>query len=330
MKELKYIFFLLLLFFNKPASVQCENEYGFSLTAETGIIYGTSYEISYHGNSSQYTSELQWDIKPLWYVGLATEYGPKEASKDDGFFVNLELKVGIPGETGTMEDRDWLTPTTTPGSLTFFSSHDNYTKTAFLANIRGGYTIPLNEHSILKSYLCFSYMFYKFEASDGYIQYGANNHPPNISNPYGPWNKDWAKDYTKGVGIAYSQHWFYLAPGLEIAFALWKFDFAFSFSASPLVFSFTKDNHFQRIPPFEIRGFLFGRLYPEPKGSFSCNFNKFFSLDFTVAYRFIKGARGDFKQKEFYSTYTTTTTYNDIAGAAYKAFDISTSFNIAF
>jgi outer membrane protease len=105
-----------------------EKSYAVTFGIETGLLSGTSREIVYNGtHSRQYISELQWNMKPLWFIGVMTGYGPRDPLKKIAFFTELEIKVGIPAKTGSIEDRDWLTPVTTSGALTHFSSHDNKT-----------------------------------------------------------------------------------------------------------------------------------------------------------------------------------------------------------
>ncbi|MDR2471474.1 MAG: omptin family outer membrane protease, partial [Treponema sp.] len=125
-----------------PASGQIRifgQDYGFSLSAGPGIMYGTSYEIVYRqSGSDDYLSELRWDIKPLYYLGLELELAPARPLERWGFFAALGARAALPMKTGTMEDRDWIHPS---GDLNLFSSHDNYTTAAVMANIEAGFSL---------------------------------------------------------------------------------------------------------------------------------------------------------------------------------------------
>ncbi|MDR2211287.1 MAG: omptin family outer membrane protease [Spirochaetaceae bacterium] len=293
-----------------------EGAYTFSLGIETGFLYGTSYEITYtEPQNEDYVSELAWDLKPLWFVGLTAEYGPREPLKGIAVFTNLNFKAGIPAKTGVIEDRDWLTPTTEQGSLTLFSSHDNRTKTVLLADLEGGISIPVKGPVVLKLLFDISYMLFKFEAWDGYSQYGANGHFPTVSNPYVPWDANWPKKKLKGLGIDYMQNWLIFSPGLEAALLFDYVSISVLCFASPFVFCFASDNHYQQTPAFYTTETLNGGACYEAEGKITLSLNRHFAFNVRVSYRYITGTRGDLELSEQDSSGTTSTYYKDIAGA---------------
>jgi outer membrane protease len=321
MKKTTLFVFLLLCAYTIGALEEGKGAYAFSFSTEAGMIYGTSYEIIYKAaGSSRYGSELQWNIKPLFFTGISAEYGPRDPFKKYAFFGRMNLKAGIPTDTGTIEDRDWLEPTTVPGSLTLFSSHENQTRIAILADLEGGLTLPVTRNLLVKFLLGITYMYFKYEAWNGYTQYGTNAHYPSQSNPYTPWDPNWPKDYTlKGELIDYAQHWFVIRPGLELTLQLRQWFFGFTISVSPLAGCYAIDNHYMRTPPFQVKTDQFGGLFIEPKGDITFKLNKKISVGLSVSYRYIGETEGNLEMSEYYTAGTVTRNVNDIAGARYEA-----------
>ena len=293
--------------------VTSQETYGFSLDFKSGFLYGTAYEIIYPDSfSSCYLSELQWNLKPLYFAGIYSEYAPKNPVEKIGFYGSVELTLGLPMKTGVMEDRDWLTEAEIPGSLTLFSSHENDTKTAILADLKLGFSLPLVEFFFMRLYLGFSYMYYKIEALNGYIQYG-----DNVTPPYSPWDPEWPKIPVSGLGVDYSQHFFLFYPGLEFCLKTKKTMLNIGISVSPLIGCITIDNHYMRYPSFKIKSYLSGGLFAEPKIKLKFNFHGNFSAGLAFSYRYISGMRGNAEQKN--NLTGVTTNHYDISGAEFKA-----------
>jgi outer membrane protease len=311
-----------------PGSSYAEKEkspYAFSLSAETGILYGTSYEIVYYHSSSQrYLSELQWNMKPLFFAGLSAELGPRNPLNGFAFFAELKIKAGLPGETGVTEDRDWFPNVpTAPGALTHFSSHENRTKAAFLADLGGGVSFPLGKASVLKIALNFSYMFFKHEAWNGYTQYGSN--PTDTNKDCVPWQSTWEKKYLYGLGMDYTQHWFILSPAVALVVPGKPVSFSLSIAASPAVVCIAFDNHFLRNLLTHER--MFGGMFLEAEGSFFFAFSGFFGIGLSASYRYINGTRGDRYDTE---NGIDTPWMRHIAGAGYRAFQGKAAFRFTF
>jgi len=256
------------------------SEHSLSMQIETGIFYGTAYEILYEtSHSENYVSELQWNMKPLWFVGAFFEYAPQKPLAGNAIFFNFDLKIGIPSKTGVMEDRDWL-DTSKPNVLTLFSSHDNKTVGAFIMNGAGGFSIPLAGNFLAKISLDYMMIFNYFEAWDGYTQYGTNTTNP----PYYPWSPNLPKNYFSGLGVSYLQLWTAVNPVFGIEWHKNKFIFKSAFSFNTNIYSLTFDYHHARTPPFYIinlsaKGFLF-----DAKGSFFYNISNSFSVGVSLAY----------------------------------------------
>jgi outer membrane protease len=302
-----------------------EGSYAASLGTRIGMLYSTSYEIIYIGTGSpDYTSELQWTTNPLLFAGLSVMYGPRNPLGRAGFFAGLEAKIGIPGTWGTVEDRDWLLP----GIQTHYSFHDNHTKTAVLVDLEGGLSLPLLNRVFLRLHVGISYMFFDYEARNGYTQYGSNA----VRRPYSPWDSGWSKVpiQVQGTGIGYSQHWLIFRPGLELVFRSNRVSFFAAMFISPLFGGGTFDNHYWREPPFLVEGSFSNGLFLEPKASISCALTAHCDIGLSLSYRHIGEIRGDIEQSEYYPSGTVTRKYADIAGAAYKAFEGALTFSYTF
>jgi outer membrane protease len=308
-----------------------KSSYAFSIGAESGILYGASYEIVYDSASSRrYLSELQWDIKPLLFAGLSAELGPRNLLDRIGFFAGLEIRAGLPGKTGATEDRDWFPDVpTAPGALTHFSSHENLTKAAFFADLDGGVSFPLGNTAAVKVSLNFSYMFFKNEAWNGYTQYGSNT--TDTTRPCVPWDPSFPKILFSGLGMDYTQHWFVLSPGIALVVPGKRASFSFSLALSPAIACIAFDNHFRGIPPFLTHERMFGGIFLEMEGNFFFSLSNSFGIGLSASYRYISGTRGDRYDTYYYTKNEINTPwYRNIAGAGYRAFQGKAAFRFTF
>ena len=286
--------------------------YTFSITGQTGFLYGYSEEIVYKdSNSDVYLSELLWDIKPLFYAGFNLNFSRINPMEKLGFFADLSLKFGIPNETGTMVDRDWVSG----NGLTNFSSHKNFTQGAFILDFSSGVSAPVFSRFVFSAYLSFSYMYFSWASYDGYIKYESN---------------DWEEKDVYGPVINYIQKWFVLAPGMALSFPFFRiFSVGLAFQISPLIICMAEDQHFSR--RIEFNDFTMGGMFLEPKGEFVFSPLPKLNFAFSVGYRYIADSRGD-----TYSRNTGLDVSGDFsrnigtAGAGFRAFDIGLSVRIHF
>jgi outer membrane protease len=313
-----FLFLLLILPPNVFSQTGGEASHSLSLSAEAGFLYGTSYEIVYHvSGSSEYLSELQWKIEPLWFIGMAAEYAPKQPFNRQDFFGTLDIKLGIPGKTGVIEDRDWLEP----GVLTHFSSHDNLTKMALLVDLGAGISVPLTAGFLLRFSLDLSYMYFKYEAHDGYTQYGSNTLTSFVA-----WKPSFPKVSFNGLAMDYAQHWFILRPGVGTVLRKGPVFLSLSISLSPLTVCVAIDNHYRRDPPFMNLGGLTGGIFVEPEAGVSFAFNEQCKIGLVFAYRYISETRGNAVYYEYHPYGTVVKEYADTEGARYRAFEAALKF----
>jgi len=279
--------YLFSAFFIAYGEEQTKNTYKFSLGASAGFIYGQSFELVYpYDTPAPLCSQLIWDMKPVFYFGLQFDFKQINISERTGFFASVTFNIGIPSETGIMEDRDWLDKSS--DHLTNFSSHTNITREFFWLDAAFGISIPVKNYFYIKPFAAGSWMRFAFTGKDGYGEYARKK--SYYSNTYFPVDDNPVKYTFIGEVIRYQQDWLIAAAGLsigtEIAFPL---SFELSFRISPLVFCAASDEHL--ITGFTYDDYMSFGLYMEPKAGISfAVYNIYFLLEFS--YRYIEGTKG--------------------------------------
>jgi len=303
--------------------------YGFSVSPLLGFMYGHSEEIVYkYPGNDIYLSELLWDIKPLFYAGLAINFGPRDPFANSGFFTDASLKAGLPIKTGIMEDRDWQY--TDNNNLTNYSLHDAVSHGSFLTDISAGFTWHISRFFALGACVEFSYMYHSWSAFDGYRQYLDSN--AGIIIPGQTWNDQIPKIKFEGEVIKYAQNWFIVSPGLSLKGKLSRFfSLEGSFNYSPLIYCADRDDHLKRT--YEVDGvqkhtvfteyIKFGNFFDgRGKLCFSPKSNIAISLSF--GYRYITGSRGDAYINGVKDI------WNDTAGVGYSTIDAGLALKYTF
>ncbi|MDR2718505.1 MAG: omptin family outer membrane protease [Treponema sp.] len=292
----------------QPAFSQEEQaaSYAVSISTELGIFYGRAEEIVYpsSGYKAPLLSQLLWDIKPVVYYGLGLDFSRAQPMTRWGFFTNLSLKNGIPGNSGNMEDRDWLSPQ--HAALTNYSIHDNITNQLFFFDVSAGFSFPLKHIVLLKTYLTVSYMYFDFSGQNGAGLYDPETNP----------NNGGVKIFD-GKVINYTQEWFIIAPGVSLGYHFNSHFYAeLVFQISPLVFCNDLDDHLRR--DIQFRDYMRGGLFLEPGFHFSWFAGKRIELSLEFAWWYIRGTWG-----ETYIKYPGSTTYNreGTAGARLSMID---------
>jgi outer membrane protease len=277
--------------FNRP--------YAFSLTPQLGFIHGTSYEIVYQDIwSSEYLSELQWELKPLFVLGLGVSLEPLKTS---GFFTSFSINAGLPERTGNMEDRDW----NIPGTLTNFSSHTNKLKAAFLLTLDAGYSFSVTDWFFIRLFGSLDYFYFKMEGRDGYTSYASNN---------------WENIYLSGTVITYFQHWFLFSPGICYGFTPGRFTIKGTINITPLIYCFDTDDHVSRKVRF--LDYMYGKLAVKPALDIALAITPRITLGIGCSYIFIAGTRGDTIVEYYTSNSPSEKIYNS-AGAGLSLFNIA-------
>jgi len=211
---------------------ESENNYGFSFGPQFGFVWGQTMEYVYPRpgeTKNELLSELVWDMKPVFYIGIQAQFSRIDMTSRPGLFFSVSFKAGIPADSGVIEDRDWLSPYNS--ELTRFSSHTNKTDKFFWLDAAAGYSFPVKSFFYIKPFIGGSWMRFSFTGRDGYGIY-------NDCNPK-------EQDFSGETGISYRQDWFLLAAGFSTGTnILSPFFFDLSFQITPLTYCAATDNHF--------------------------------------------------------------------------------------
>lgn len=301
--------------------------YSFTVSPLLGFLHGQARSLVFRDGGNQYLSELLWDLKPLFYVGLAVEFGPRDPFQRHGFIGATSIKFGIPRRSGTHENRDWLNPNA--DWLTHYSRHDLYSRRAILLDASAGYSWPLTDFLALSAFMEFSFMHFFWSGRGGFVQYPDDSLYLNFP----PWSSDLPKVYLSGEVIRKTQNWFVFAPGFSLT---WRINELFSlrgnFSYTPLIFCYARDDHLLRSKTFW--DYLFFGHYINGGAAFIFSPPNTNNLDISLSlsYRRISGTRGTTREVYHENVGTIpagrTRTFIDSAGAAFSAMDISLAARI--
>jgi outer membrane protease len=281
---------LVILFFGAraiEAQEQPENPFALSLSYQFGFLYGQAEEMVYPADTvAPLLSQLLWDMKPVLYNGLQLDFSRSNPLEKRSFFVSFAFKYGIPGISGVMEDRDWMSKEN--DALTNFSSHDNFTRELFLADASAGIALPLKSLFLLKISANFSYMRFCFSGTDGHGIYARNLG----GGKYAPIDDDPGKvDYSGKKVINYTQEWMTLALGLSFGFYPGRFFSAeLSFQISPLIFCNGIDEHL--LTKTQFNDYLLGGLFLEPGTGLSFSPTSWLTIALDCSWRYIFGTKG--------------------------------------
>ncbi|MCL2800216.1 MAG: omptin family outer membrane protease [Treponema sp.] len=282
---------VILLLFSAKNPVFCEilPDYYFSVGTHFGITYGQTFELVYPTaqTKGELLSELIWDMKPIFYLGLNLEYGLENIMRSAGFFASLSFRAGIPGDSGVIENRDWMSQQN--GNLTHFSSHTNNTREFFMLDAAIGASIPIGKNFYIKPFLSTTWMHFAFTGRDGYGIY-ARETPP-LSGVFQDINDNPVTRSFDGEDVIhYKQDWFIIAAGISAGTKMfYPFTFDVSFLISPLTYCTADDVHIERGIRF-LDYALFG-LYMEPRIKITFSIERF-DLSLEAAYRYIGRTRG--------------------------------------
>ena len=253
-----------------------ERSYGFSIAAQGGVLYGQAFEYVYPTDTKgEFLSELIWDMKPVFYLGLQIDFGKKDVINEAGFFSLLSFKAGIPGDSGKLEDRDWMSIENS--ALTNFSSHTNKTRQFFSLDAAVGVSVPLKAGFIVKPFISASWMHFAFTGRDGYYKYARKV----SSNTFYSIDDNPETGQLSGDVIYYKQNWLLLSPGVSFGVRLfYPFSIDFSFKVSLVSYCSSRDDHIETNTTY--LDFTRVSLYYEPAVCLSYSFKRIeHSLEFS-------------------------------------------------
>jgi len=299
-----------------------ERNYQFTFGSQFGFVWGQAYEYVYPvpgDTKGKLLSELDWDMKPVFYYGVQAQFSRADLMKAPGFFSSFSFKAGIPADSGNMKDRDWQSIEN--GNLTNFSLHTNKTNVFIQLDAAAGASFPVNSFLYLKPFLGFSWMRFSFSGRNGYSIYAREK----ITNSgiYYPIDDNPDEQNFSGKVISYQQDWLILAAGLTAGTNKFNpFFFELSFQISPLTYCIDKDHHY--LTNTVYRDFTGLGLFVEP--SFKASFcEKKLELSFELSYRNIGKTKGDLYINENNTGYSLA---DNKAGAGLSMIDYCFLVNI--
>lgn len=293
------------------AQSENKNGHSISLGASFGLLNGESEEIVYRSaGSKDKLSQLLWNFRPLVYAGAELHYNWRLSAGKKNIFADALSKFGIPGITGSEEDRDWMY---NANWLSHYSVHDNRTENAIQIDVKAGMAFTIFEQFLLKTYISYDFMYFSWTAKGGSFLYPTDDggHSYLLSS------RDTGK---------YKQVWNLLSPGVSFYGAFNRyFDIELFFDLSPLVWLAARDEHIER--NLVIHDALFGGLSVEPGLLFSFKPGGSMTWSLSLDYRRIFGTRGDGVYKEQGKPAITA---GEMAGAGYSAFDAAITVKYKF
>ncbi|MDR2807579.1 MAG: omptin family outer membrane protease [Spirochaetaceae bacterium] len=320
---------VLVISFIVPSSLL--GDHRFSIATGAGFLSGTSEEIVYQDTVDNIVlSQLSWEMKPLYYMSIELDYAPADRFKKATVFLDLSFKFGLEGITGTMEDRDWQDYSNT-NALTNYSTHDNYTKDAFILDGEAGFLLPLSSRYLFKVSGGFSYMTFSWNARNGYLQYAKTEGGYYDTSVY-PWSDSLPKKYLYGPVISYSQQWLNAFSGFSFSMpVLQLFTVELGLKIGTVLYCVTCDDHYLRQLQFD--DFVSGGLLVEPKLMLSLS-KRNIDVVMYVSYRSIKGTQGAtyYQQTGYQQSASTQTVFKSSGGGGtgFSALDTGFTLKLSF
>lgn len=235
--------------------------FSFEIEPLFGIRNGTVSEYVYSKNSqtgSEYhLSLLDWDLKNSLYYGIAGDFGIKD------FHASINFKNFIPGESGRLQDSDWLQDTGYHTGRTDIKTNYSVHNNTLLEGLNLEGKIRYNFHPTRSFSLAptagVSYENYHFIGANGRKWYGTNNPNVPLYDPYNacyyPYNDPEPSHVStgtfSGAVIELERYDFYVWLGLSADYktADEKWQFGFDFEFSPYTYIISIDSHLERTPP---------------------------------------------------------------------------------
>ena len=158
--------------------VEFPKPWAFSFQLSNIIQTGTLGEYVFNPTSfinSTLESQLDWDVKPVLEINIHGRF-----QLPFGIFIQGSYGYFIPGRSGNMVDRDWISPNppltqiNDPTNPTHFSEHDNYLKEGYSGNIQVGLAATQGPLGVDMS-LGFKGKYYFFDGKGGYAYYPWGN-----------------------------------------------------------------------------------------------------------------------------------------------------------
>lgn len=292
----------------QPLCATSAEDFSFELEPLFGVRFGTLGEYVYtkdtRGKDAK-LSELDWDMKPLFYGGAGALFAYK------ALHIDTRVRFYFPARCGSMEDSDWMN-VVIPGAVnnrTNYSESENTLDHGMLFNVTASWRINTPAQMLmLCPFASFEWETLDFSAKNGEGTYAdANTLASNHGQP---------KDYKKGelMGIDYKRDTLLTWAGLEVLVRpVERLSVTFAASVSPFMYIESVDTHYA--PVGRSTAYYKDKLsewftaYRFSTGA-AFQFNSRTSMAMNAAYTFSRKLEGD--------------TYSRTSGTSYKLDDTST------
>lgn len=217
-----------------------------SISTGFGVLTGNVKEFVYEShvitNKTIDLSMLDWQIVsvPYFFIDFETDLFEK-------LYLNLNGKIGIPVESGKMQDYDWMNKISSgQNDLTFYSIHDNFVSSYCSADLSIGYNFSVGENLIITPCVALGANYISFDGKNGYYQYGNQIGVENFQGVYEPWSDEIEKVYFDKKVISYNQTQTFFSFGCLSRLSFFSVDLNFSFFVSPIMAITSIDTHYLR------------------------------------------------------------------------------------
>ena len=277
--------------------------------------------------SNDKLSELNWEIKPLFYLGVRVSGGWR------GIEVSTSFTGAIPARTGITYDSDWQNirykNTGDYQYKTNYSESDNELDSNITWSINGGYTFAPVSFFSIKPFVGFDYDHIAFTAYDGNYWYGAS--ASNHLYAYDDTEAEHRETGTfSGKVLGYERQSYFVWLGLSMAFFFpYNLSCTLGAQVAPYLYTFSTDTHYltNSTEYVDIVEGYFSAFKAFSSIRYACT-NRF-SVCINGEFFYMKILRGDdYTKTANASSYTLSTYVDGGAGASFFDLAVSCKFRI--
>lgn len=202
----------------------------FFIAPYTGVMFGKLGEYLYDSSDSYICSYLEWEEKPLCFIGLDA------GLEHNNFQFDVAFDYTLPLACGRMYDSDW-NEDGLKHTYSIFESNKNTLGLNTIINTQ--YSFPVTENFNITPALQLQYNYYSFEARNGIGYYGSEAY---TGQPDVWWNDESAKKY-RVSGIDYLRHTFFTWIGSNFDYNFGKHSIGLGLFVAPFTYTSAIDYH---------------------------------------------------------------------------------------
>ena len=238
MKTKKSLIFIILLLLSIVFAESDEKRFSLFVEPTAGFKEGTYGEYIYTSVSiSEPLSYLEWNLNPLWTLGLNFH------GKYKNFGFNLNTSFGLPSQCGTMYDSDW---DIFKDLKVMYSINEVYSSLNFDGFLDVFYDFDFSSFFSISPFCSLYYSYSSLSAKNGYGWYGTDIYSLNHNEV--SWDDPNARFFSKGklFGIDFLRHSFFTFFGLMLRIEYDRLCLSSGFMISPFSYFYTDDHHLNR------------------------------------------------------------------------------------